>query len=147
MAQFISPVVGYNQVVIQNPLAGTGNSTNLIFGNDSGSTATKYAEVGLNSSTFTGSGSFSLPNALYLDNTLGDTVIGTINNYAIHFVVDNSNTDIMTLQSGSVSISGHFINTGATCASIGPIGKCITSTGADGYCSGALNACTSCTEC
>lgn len=96
----------YNQVIIQNTNAGTAASTNYLVSNDLGTSSTKYGEFGMNSSGFTGSGAFNLPNAVYLDAISDDLVIGTIANKSIHFVTNNSTTDVLTLGgNGSLTYS------------------------------------------
>ena len=55
------------------------------------------------SSGFTGSGSFNLPNAVYMTSNNGDLSIGTLTANAIHFVVNSGATD-----AGGFSNSGIF---------------------------------------
>lgn len=68
---------GYVQLVIQNSNSGSSASSNYIVGNNLTTSNTFFGEFGINSSTFTGTGSLSLPNATYLSSTSGDLVLGT----------------------------------------------------------------------
>ena len=54
----------------------------------------------------------------------------------------NTNNQLGT----GITSMGQMTNTG-NCSSIGPVGTCWTATGQEGYCSGALNVCTTCTAC
>lgn len=92
----------YNQVILQNSSNGALASTNYIVSNDSGSASTKYGEFGMNSSGFTGSGSFSIANTVYLDAISDDLVIGTIANKTLHFVTNNSTTDNLSITGAGV---------------------------------------------
>jgi len=92
-----SSVNSFNQHIIQNTNSGTTASTNLIVSNNNGTATTYYGEFGMNSSGFTGSGSFNQPNYVYLDSTSADLVIGTTTSNAIHFVINGNSvtTDAM----------------------------------------------------
>lgn len=59
VASFASSVAGYNQIVLQNTSSNAAASTNFNVSNDAGTASTNYGELGINSSTFTGTGSFS----------------------------------------------------------------------------------------
>ena len=105
LAQLTSSVAGYNQVVIQNTSNSTSASSNYIVNNNLGTSTTYYGDFGINSSTFTGTGSLALPNATYLYSQTGDLVMGTNTSNAVHFVVNNGATDAMFIgTSGSVGV-------------------------------------------
>jgi hypothetical protein len=108
VASFASSVNGYNEMVLQNTSTGSAASTNFIVANGSGTASTFFGEFGMNSSGFTGSGSFNLPNAVYLDATSGDLALGTTTANAVHFVVNGSATDSITINgtTGLVSFPG-----------------------------------------
>ena len=84
---------GYAQDIIQNTSSGTAASADYIVSNNLGTSSTYYGDFGMNSSTFSGTGSLSLPNATYLYSANGDLVLGTQTSNAIHFVVNNGATD------------------------------------------------------
>ena len=108
IGSFASTVAGYNQVVIQNKSAATNASSNLNISNDVSTSSAGYVEVGINSSNFTGTGSFSLPSASYLASASTDLTIGTYGAYNVHFVTNSSTTDAMTIfNSGGVSLGGN----------------------------------------
>lgn len=87
----------YFQSVIQNTSTGTASSADYIVSNNSGTASTFYGDFGINGSNFSGTGSLSLPSATYLYSQSGDLAIGTNTLNAMHFVVNASATDTMTL--------------------------------------------------
>jgi hypothetical protein len=112
IGSFASTVAGYNQVVIQNKSAATNASANLNISNDISTGSTGYVEVGINSSNFTGTGSFNLPSASYLASASTDLTVGTYGAYNVHFVTNSNATDAMTIyNNGGISL-GTFSNPG-----------------------------------
>jgi hypothetical protein len=112
IGSFASTVAGYNQVVVQNKSTAVNASTNFNVSNDAGTAGANYAELGINSSTFTGSGSFSIAGASYVASASTDLTIGTYGAYSIHFVTNSNTTDAMTIyNNGGVSL-GTFGNPG-----------------------------------
>ena len=108
IGSFASTVAGYNQVIIQNKSTATNASANLNISNDASTSTTGFVELGINSSTFTGSGSFSIAGASYLASASTDLAIGTYGAYNIHFLTNSSTTDAMTIyNSGGVSLGGY----------------------------------------
>ena len=103
MADFSMSVNSYNQVILQNRSAGAAASTNYIVSNNQGTASTFYGEFGMNSSGFSGSGSFALPNAVYLASVSSDLVIGTLGNNTLRIVTRNSSTDAMSVNSSGVA--------------------------------------------
>ena len=103
MADFSYNSNSYNQVVLQNRNAGASASTNYIVSNDQGTASTYYGEFGMNSSGYTGTGSFALPNAVYLASASSDLVIGTLGNNTLRIVTNNSGTDAVTVNSSGVA--------------------------------------------
>ena len=107
IASFASTVAGYNQVIFQNRSTATNASSNLNVSNDAATATAGYAEFGINSSTFTGSGSFNLAGASYLASASTDLAIGTYGAYNIHFVTNSNTTDAMTIfNDGGASLGG-----------------------------------------
>jgi hypothetical protein len=81
----------------------------------------------MNSSGFSGSGSFALPNAVYLASVSSDLVIGTMGSNSIRWVTNNSSTDAVSINSSGVatfankitgSISGNADGTSGTTLSL-----------------------------
>jgi hypothetical protein len=103
MADFSYNVNNYNQVVLQNRNAGASASTNFIVSNNQGTANTYYGEFGMNSSGFSGSGSFALPNAVYLASASSDLVIGTLGNNTLRIVTHNSGTDAVSVNSSGIA--------------------------------------------
>jgi hypothetical protein len=108
IGSFASTVAGYNQVILQNKSSATNASSNLNVSNDVSTSTTGYAELGINSSTFSnGSGAFNIPGASYLASASTDLAIGTYGAYNIHFVTNSNTTDAMTIfNDGGVSLGG-----------------------------------------
>jgi hypothetical protein len=103
MADFSMSVNSYNQVILQNRSAGAAASTNYIVSNNQGTASTFYGEFGMNSSGFSGVGSFALPNAVYLGAVSSDLVIGTLGNNSLRIVTNNSGTDAVSVNSSGIA--------------------------------------------
>ena len=110
-ATFQTNVNNYAQVVLQNTNAGTTASSDVIVSNNLGTANTYYGNFGMNSSGFTGVGSFNLPNAVYLASSQGDLVLGTFSPNSIRFALNGGATDAITISTVSNSI---IINNTAT---------------------------------
>ena len=107
IGSFASTVAGYNQVILQNKSNATNASSNFNVSNDAATATTGYAEFGINSSTYSGTGSFNIAGASYLASASTDLTIGTYGAYNVHFVTNSSTTDAMTIyNSGGVSLGG-----------------------------------------
>jgi hypothetical protein len=107
IGSFVSTVAGYNQVIIQNKSSSSSASSNFNVSNDAATATTGYAELGINSSTYSGTGSFNIAGASYLASASTDLTIGTYGAYNLHFVTNSSTTDAMTIyNSGGVSLGG-----------------------------------------
>jgi hypothetical protein len=112
VGSFTSTVAGYNQVIVQNKSTATNASSNLNVSNDAGTAGSNYAELGINSSTFTGSGSFNIAGASYVASASTDLTLGTYGAYNVHFVTNSNTTDAMTIfNDGGISLGG-FSNPG-----------------------------------
>jgi hypothetical protein len=105
LASFVSTVNSYNQLVIQNKSNGTSASANLVVNNDISTDAANYGEIGMNSSTFSGTGALGATNAVYLAATTGPLVLGTTTAHPIRFVVNNGATDVMYIAEAGTAIS------------------------------------------
>jgi hypothetical protein len=103
MADFSMSVNSYNQVILQNRSSGAAASTNYIVSNNQGTASTYYGEFGMNSSGFSGVGSFALPNAVYLAAVSSDLVIGTLGNNSLRIVTNNSGTDAVSVNSSGIA--------------------------------------------
>jgi len=103
-------VNSYMQTIIQNTNSGTSASTDYIVSNNLGTDSNYYGDFGINSSNFSsGSGAFSAPNNTYLGASGGDLAIGTFGSNPIHFVINSSATDAMTINtSGAVAFNGSY---------------------------------------
>jgi len=105
LASFVSTVNSYNQLVIQNKSNGTSASANLVVNNDISTDAANYGEIGMNSSTFTGTGALSAANATYVAATTGPLVLGTTTSHPIRFTVNNGATDTIYIHEAGTAIS------------------------------------------
>jgi hypothetical protein len=107
VASFASTVAGYNQVIIQNKSSSSSASSNFNISNDASTATTGYAELGINSSTYSGTGSFNIAGASYLASASTDLTIGTYGAYNIHFATNSGTTDAMTIfNDGGASLGG-----------------------------------------
>jgi hypothetical protein len=107
IGSFASTVAGYNQVILQNKSNATNASSNFNVSNDAATATTGYAEFGINSSTYSGTGAFNIAGASYLASASTDLAIGTYGAYNVHFVTNSNTTDAMTIyNSGGVSLGG-----------------------------------------
>ena len=122
IASYANSSNNYVQIVLQNTSSGTNASSDFVVVNDTGSA---YADFGVTSSQYTGTGAFYKPNAPYLYSGSSDLYIGTITANAIHIVANNATTDAITvastnavtipsLSSGNVTITGGTINVTST---------------------------------
>lgn len=93
---------GYLQTILQNTNIGAGASADYIVANNISTSTTTFGDFGINSSNFTGTGSFSLPNATYLYGAGGDLVLGTTTANNIHFTVNNGASDVILISSAGV---------------------------------------------
>lgn len=100
-----SSVAGYNQIVFQNTSNNAAASTNLNISNDAATATTNFGEFGINSSTFTGTGSFNQAGYTYLASASTDLVIGTYASNNIRFVINSGATDAVIINTaGNVGV-------------------------------------------
>jgi hypothetical protein len=98
----------YIQAVFQNSNANPQASTDIVVNNNLSTDTTYYGDLGINSSGFTGSGSFNLPNAVYLSATSGDLVLGTTTSNAVRIVINSGTTDAVTIKTtGQFQLPGY----------------------------------------
>ena len=102
IASYQTSVNTYTQLVLQNTSSGSSASSDFIVNNNLSTASTYYGDFGINSSTFSGTGSLSAANATYLTATTGDLSLGTTTSNAIHFVVNSGASDAMTISSAGV---------------------------------------------
>jgi hypothetical protein len=122
-ANFTSSQTSYYQVVLQNTSNNAGASTDFVVCNDASTDTTTYGNFGINSSAYSGSGSFSLPNATYVTATTGDLVLGTTTSNQVRFVVNSGATDAFGINTsgawlvaGSAGTSGQTYRSGGSAA-------------------------------
>ena len=103
LASFQSAANTYNQMVLQNTSNGTNASVNFNVSNDQATNSTNYGEFGMNSSNFVGGNacSFNQANVVYLAAGTTDLAIGTYSAANLHFVVNNSVVDAMTIRANN----------------------------------------------
>jgi hypothetical protein len=114
IANFQSNIAGYNQVTIQNTSTANNASAEFIAYNDQGTASANFATVGINSSTYAGTGSVNAPGYGYFLSGSTDMVVGTIGANSIHFVANSSPTDAMVLNANNtVTINAYSGTTNA----------------------------------
>jgi len=116
LASFVSTVNSYNQLVIQNKSNGTSASANLVVNNDVSTDAANYGEIGMNSSTFSGSGALNAAGAVYVAAHTAPLVLGTVTAHPIRFTVNSGATDILYISESGLAVSC-FANFGLRSAS------------------------------
>jgi hypothetical protein len=118
LAGFATSVNTFAQIVLQNASTGATASSDFIVNNDQSTDATFYGAMGMNSSGYTGSGSFNLPNAVYFTSTSGDLVLGSTTANILRFVYNSGATDSMQITGTAVSV---LYNTASTSTSTGAL--------------------------
>lgn len=105
----------YVQSILRNSNAGAAASADFIVSNDQGTATTHYADFGINSSAFSGAGSFALAGASYLYASDGDLVLGTFTSNVIRFAVNNGATDAATISTAGLlsALNGFTVTGGA----------------------------------
>lgn len=105
----------YTQINVKNANSGTTASADIVVSNNLGTDTTYYGDFGINSSTFSGSSSLFLPNAVYLTATNGDLVLGTTTNNIIRFVISGATTDALNLSNTAITTTlGTLVGTQTT---------------------------------
>jgi hypothetical protein len=111
LGSFVTSQNGYGQFIIQNTSSGNSASADYVVSNDLGTKSAYYGNFGINGSTYAGTGSFNLPNAVYVYSVSGELVLGTTTNNGVRIVTNSSNTDAITINStNAVAFNGSFGN-------------------------------------
>ena len=130
-------VNNYVQSILQNTNNGSSASSDFIVNNDQSTATTYYGDFGINSSGFSGSGSLSGSNNVYLTSTSSDLVLGTTTNNSIRFVINSGTTDAMF-----IGTSGNLVVTSSTNSTNSTTGSIVTAGGIgvaqDAYIGGKL---------
>ena len=138
-AAFATSSALYNQLITQNTSNGAAASNDIVVNNNLSTDSTYYGDFGINSSTYTGSGSFNLANAVYLTATSGDLVLGTTTSNPIHFVVNSGATDAAVIKTtGQLQLNGYtttssFSGTAAGYLAFDSSGNVITTANPSAY--------------
>ena len=129
VAAYAASVNNYFQAVIQNTSNGTSASADYVVSNNLGTATTYYGDFGMNSSTFSGTGSGALPNAVYMTANNGDLVFGTNTSNYLRFYVNGSATDsIRITPAGVIQFPGIAAGSSTNCIQIDTSGN-ISNTG------------------
>ena len=110
--QSVGNTNSYYQSIIQNLSSGNTASSDLVVCNNLSTDSTYYGDLGMNSSTFAGSGALNAANAVYLSSTSGDLAIGTTTSNAIHFVINGGTTDAATINTSGQLVLPAFSTAG-----------------------------------
>ena len=141
ISSYSASVNGYVQSIIQNSSNGTSASADLIVTNNTGTINNYYGDFGINSSTYSGTGSFNLPNAVFLISQGGDLSLGTTSSNNLHLVTSNNTTDAVTINtSNSVAFGGSYGTSGQILTSSGTVGSPVWSTNLAGNAATATSA-------
>ena len=119
---YVDSVNSYSQVLIQNKSSGTSASGDIVVTADNGTDSTKYIDLGINSSTFSGGGGLDAANDGYLLVEGGKLVVATLTaNKDIVFAIggDSAANEIGRFKSsnglvvtGNATVSGNVNITG-----------------------------------
>lgn len=96
-SSFQSSQTQYLQTIIQNTSNNTNASCDFVVCNDISTDSTNYGNFGINSSTYSGTGIFNQPGAVYVTATSGPIGIGTTTDHDIRFSRNAETTDSLTL--------------------------------------------------
>lgn len=100
---------GAIQNIIQNKSSGTAASAGYVVSNDLGTASAYYGDFGMNSSTFSGTGSLQASNSVYLSSVTADLVIGTKTSNYLRFVTNDGAVDAITINpSKAVAFNGDY---------------------------------------
>ena len=126
----------YLQHLIQNKSGTAGASTNYVLSNDLGTDSTYYGEFGMNSSTFTASGTFadfySINNGIYFSGHDGDLSVGSGNGYKLYLTWGTTGQSAHVINaSGAIGLSTNLGTSAATTGTsgFGTSGQVLTSAG------------------
>ena len=111
VASFANSANNSTQIILQNSSNLNNASSDYVAVNDTGSV---YADFGVTSSTYVGTGNFYKSNSAYFYGGGSDVYIGSISNNAVHFVANNSTTDAMVVNANNtVTINAYAGTTNA----------------------------------
>ena len=126
----------YLQFVLQNKSGTAGASTNYVLSNDLGTDSTSYGEFGMNSSTYTASGTFadfySINNGIYYSGHDGDVSLGSGNGFKTYLTWGTTGQSAHVINaSGAIGLSTNLGTSAATTGTtgFGSSGQVLTSAG------------------
>lgn len=119
-SNFVATHPSYYQAIIQNLSNGSSATSEFIAYNDTGTSTTNYAAMGINSSGYTGTGAINGADHAFFVSGSTDIVVGTISSNSIHLVTNSSATDAMTINAaGAVAFNGSYGTAGGVLTSNG----------------------------
>ena len=108
-SNFVATHPSYYQATIQNLSNGSSATAEFIAYNDTATSTTNYAAMGINSSGYTGTGAINGPDHAYFVSGSTDIVVGTISSNSIHLVTNSSATDAVTINAaGAIAVNGSY---------------------------------------
>jgi len=115
IASFVANVDDYAQVIVSNKNVGQSASSDFVVNNDSVFGGTIYGNLGINSTTFVGTGGpFDQPSSTYVLAAGGEMAVGTIDPYTV-VLASNDVSRIEIANNGEVefqpSANVHILNT------------------------------------
>ena len=129
--QMAGNTASYIQSIIQNTSNAANASVNYNVSGDTANSTANYGEYGINSSTFSGSGSFNHPSAVYLAAATSNLAIGTYDSHPVNIVVNSSDATTWTynidgstkLPGGPVVFTGNAATRAAVNTQVGAVGS------------------------
>ena len=108
-SNFVATHPSYYQATIQNLSNGSSATAEFIAYNDTATSTTNYAAMGINSSGYTGTGAINGADHAYFVSGSTDIVVGTISSNSIHLVTNSSATDAVTINAaGAIAVNGSY---------------------------------------
>lgn len=129
--QMAGNTASYIQAIVQNTSNAANASVNYNVSGDTANSTANYGEYGINSSTFSGSGPFSHPSAVYLAAATSNLAIGTYDSHPVNIVVNSSDVTTWTygidgstkLPGGPVVFTGNATTRAAVNTQVGSVGS------------------------
>jgi hypothetical protein len=126
--QYTASSPTFYQKIIQNTSNNTSASTDFVAENDQGTDSNHFVDLGINSSTYSGSGQLNIPGGGYVYSQGGDLTIGTGSSNAVHFVANAASADALTITTGNQAACPNLLDgTSSTTTAAGTTTLTVTS--------------------
>jgi hypothetical protein len=107
--QYTASSPTFFQKILQNTSANPAASADFVAENDQGTDSDHYVDLGINSSTYSGSGQMNIAGGGYVYSQGGDLTLGTNSANAVHLVAGNASADAITIRSDNQAICPNLL--------------------------------------